>query len=88
MISSNYPALYICYKQIRISDPETRYYCNESESGGSGGSSDPETRYVCNESESGGSGGSWRVLKHPGVYASIMLDPQNRLQTKLAISFL
>ena len=34
--------------------------CNESESGGSGGSSDPETRYDCNESESGGSGGSWR----------------------------
>ena len=59
--------------------------CNESESGGSGGSSDPETRYDCNESESGGSAGSWRVLKHPGVSASIMLDPPNALQKKLAI---
>ena len=50
--------------------------------------SDPETRYDCNKSESGGSRGSLRVLKHPGVYASIMLDPPNRLQKKLAISFL
>ena len=31
----------------------------------------------------GGSGGSLRVLKHPGVSASIMLDPPNRLQKKL-----
>ena len=67
-ISSNCPALYICYNQIRISAPETRYNCNES--------------------ESGGSGGSWRVLKHPEVSASIMLDPPNRLQKKLAILFL
>ena len=29
----------------------------------------------------------WRVLKHPEVSASIMLDPPNRLQKKLAISF-
>ena len=36
----------------------------------------------------GGSGGSWRVLKHPGVSASIMLDPPNRLQKNLAISSL
>ena len=57
--------------------------CNESESGGSGGSSDPETRYDYNES--GGSAGSWRVLKHQGVSASIMLDPPNALQKKLAI---
>ena len=56
--------------------------CNEIESGGSGGSSDPERRYDCNERESGG---SWRVLKHPGVSASIMLDPPNALQKKLAI---
>ena len=70
------------------SDPETRCYCNESESGGSGGSSDPETRYNCNESESGGTRGSWRVLKHPEVSASIMLDSPNRVQKKLAISFL
>ena len=48
----------------------------------------PETRYDCNESESGGSKGSWRVLKHPGVSASIILEPPNRLQKKLAISFL
>ena len=68
MISSIYPALYICYNQIRISDPETRYDCNES--------------------ESGGSVGPWRVLKHPGVSASIMLDPPNRLQKKPAILFL
>ena len=32
--------------------------------------------------------GLWRVLKHPGVSASIMLDPPNRLQKKLAILFL
>jgi len=69
-----------------MSDPETRYDYNGSESGRSGGSSDPESRYYCNESESGGSGGSWRVLKNQGVYASILLDPPNRLQKKLAIS--
>ena len=58
--------------QHSISVTTRSEFLNESESGGSGGSSDPETRYDCNESESGGSGGSWRVLKHPGVYASIM----------------
>ena len=58
---------------------------NESESRGSGGSSDPETQYNCDESERGGSGGAWRVLKHPGVSASLRLDPPNVLQKKLAI---
>ena len=54
-------------------------FCNESESGGSGGSSDLETRYDYNESETRGTGGSWSVLKHPGVSVSIMLDPPNSL---------
>ena len=44
--------------QHSISVTTRSEFLNESESGGSGGSSDPETRYDCNESESGGSGGS------------------------------
>ena len=59
MLDNIIPVRCLSITQPSIISVTTRSeFLNESESGGSGGSSDPATRYDCNESESGGSGGS------------------------------